>query len=61
MVANPLDLLYPRAMPPADAARRTGVIGNYEGAAGSASPTHTQSDYSKEPSAAVAQGVGSGQ
>jgi pilus assembly protein CpaD len=58
IVANPLDLLYPRAMPPPDAARRAGMIGNYEGAAG-ATPTPTQSDYSKEPSAAVAQGVGS--
>jgi len=59
IVANPLDLLYPRAMPPSDAARRTGVIGNYEGVAGSPSPSPTQSDYSKEPGAAIAQGVGS--
>jgi pilus assembly protein CpaD len=60
MVDNPLDLLYPRAMPPPDAARRVAVIGDYQGeAAGSPSPT--QSDYSKEPGAAVAQGVGSSQ
>ncbi len=30
MVANPLDLLYPRMMTPPDAARRTGVLGNYQ-------------------------------
>jgi len=61
MVANPLDLLYPRAMPAADAARRTGVIGDYEGVDGAPHPSTTQSDYSKEPGAAVAQGVGSSQ
>jgi pilus assembly protein CpaD len=30
MVANPLDLLYPRMMTPPDAARRSAVLGNYE-------------------------------
>lgn len=29
-VTNPLDLLYPRGMSPADAARRMTVLGNYE-------------------------------
>jgi pilus assembly protein CpaD len=61
MIDNPTDLLYPRAMTPPDAARKSGVVGNYEGASGSPLPTPTQSDYSKEPGAAVAQGVGSGQ
>jgi pilus assembly protein CpaD len=59
IVANPTDLLYPRAMAPEDATRRTGMIRNYEGVAGGATPTPTQSDFSKEPSAAIAQGVGS--
>ena len=48
MVANPLDLLYPRAMPPPDAARRTAVIGNSEGALGAPQPAPTQSDYTRE-------------
>jgi pilus assembly protein CpaD len=61
LVDNPTDLLYPRAMPPADAARRAGVLGNYEGVPGAQTPSGTQSDYSKEPGAAIAQGVGSGQ
>ena len=30
MVANPLDLLYPRMMTPPNAARRTTVLGNYQ-------------------------------
>lgn len=30
MVANPLDLLYPRMMTPPDAARRSTVLGNYQ-------------------------------
>ena len=30
MVANPLDLLYPRMMTPPNAARRDGVLGNYQ-------------------------------
>jgi pilus assembly protein CpaD len=59
VVDNPTDLLYPRAMTPADAVRRTGVVGNHEGLNGT-TPTATQSDYSKEPGAAVAQGVGTG-
>ena len=29
MVDNPLDLLYPRALAPADAARRSAVLDNY--------------------------------
>jgi pilus assembly protein CpaD len=59
MVDNPTDLLYPRALSPPDAARRTGVLGNYEGAEGSPAPGATQSNYGKEPGAAIAQGVGS--
>src|SRR5438270_143079 len=38
MVANPLDLLYPRAMTPPDAVRRTAVIGGSEGAPGVTAP-----------------------
>jgi pilus assembly protein CpaD len=59
MVDNPTDLLYPRASTPPDAARRTGVIGNYEGVVGSPRPSATQGDYSQEPTVGVAQGVGS--
>jgi pilus assembly protein CpaD len=52
MVDNPLDLLYPRAMTPASATRRSGVIDSYgDGKA-------TQGDYSKESGGSVAQGVG---
>ena len=61
LVDNPTDLLYPRATTPPDAARRTAVLGNYEGDPGAPTPIGTQSDYSKEPGAAIAQGVGSGQ
>jgi len=53
MVANPLDLLYPRGMSPADATRRAAVLANYQKGA------PTQGDYSKEPGATVATGVGS--
>jgi len=51
MVDNPLDLLYPRAMTPADTARRTKVLENYRD--GSA----TKGSYS-EPGGNIAQGVG---
>jgi len=53
IVANPLDLLYPRGMTPADAARRAVVLQNYRNGA------PYQSDYSKQVgSAVIAQGVG---
>ena len=52
MVANPLDLLYPRGLTPADAARRADVLEKYRtGAAFSA-------DLSREQGGSVAQGVG---
>lgn len=50
MVANPLDLLYPRMMTPPNAARRDGVLGSYQ----DGQPTATE----YEPSAGgVAEGV----
>lgn len=52
MVDNPLDLLYPRAMTPADTTRRVGVLDKYrEGSA-------VQGDYSKETGGTIVQGVG---
>ncbi len=52
LVDNPLDLLYPRGMTPADAARRADVLQKYRtGQAFSA-------DLSKESGGSVAQGVG---
>jgi len=52
MVDNPLDLLYPRGLTPADAARRADVLEKYRrGAAFSA-------DLSREEGGNVAQGVG---
>jgi pilus assembly protein CpaD len=43
MVANPLDLLYPRMMTPPNAARRATVLGNYQQGAvtGAAAPQET--------------------
>lgn len=52
MVANPLDLLYPRAMTPADVARRAAVLEKYR--KGEA----FQSDTSLESGGNIAQGVG---
>ena len=52
VVANPLDLLYPRGMTPPDAARRATVLQKYE--AGEV----YQSDYSRESAATIAEGVG---
>lgn len=52
VVENPLDLLYPRGTAPADAGRRSTVLGKYR--KGEA----YQTDYSKEPGGAVATGVG---
>jgi pilus assembly protein CpaD len=52
VVANPLDLLYPRGMTPADAERRAEVLSKYrKGQAFSA-------DLSKEQGGSVATGVG---
>lgn len=52
MVASPLDLLYPRGMTPADAARRSTVLEKYrKGEAFTA-------DVSREPGGNIAQGVG---
>jgi pilus assembly protein CpaD len=52
MVANPLDLLYPRGLTPADAARRADVLEKYrKGQAFTA-------DLSREQGGTVAQGVG---
>jgi pilus assembly protein CpaD len=52
MVANPLDLLYPRGLTPADAARRADVLEKYrKGAPFSA-------DLSREQGGSVARGVG---
>ena len=52
IVQNPLDLLYPRGLTPADAARRADVLEKYRtGAAFSA-------DLTREEGGAVAQGVG---
>lgn len=52
MVDNPLDLLYPRAMTPADTTRRVGVLDKYRTGA------PVQGDYSKETGGAIVQGVG---
>lgn len=52
MVANPMDLVHPRRVAPADAARRSAVLNNYRTGA------PTQSDHSKEAGSDVAQGVG---
>jgi pilus assembly protein CpaD len=52
MVDNPLDLLYPRGMPPADAARRAEVLSKYR------TGESFQSDYSAESGGTVASGVG---
>jgi pilus assembly protein CpaD len=57
MVANPLDLLYPRSVSPPDATRRVGVLGNYEGAVDAPLTGATQGNYGKEPSATIFQGV----
>lgn len=52
IVANPLDLLYPRGMTPPDAARRAAVLQKYE------QGQVYQSDYSREPAGQIAEGVG---
>lgn len=52
IVANPLDLIYPRGMTPADASRRATVLEKYR-----AGEPFT-SDYSQEPGGTVAEGVG---
>ncbi|MBN8997192.1 MAG: CpaD family pilus assembly protein [Rhizobiales bacterium] len=52
MVDNPLDLLYPRAMTPADTTRRVGVLDKYR------TNSPTQGDYSKEVGGTIVQGVG---
>jgi pilus assembly protein CpaD len=52
MVQNPLDLLYPRGMTPADAARRADVLEKYR------TGRAFGSDLSQERSGQVAQGVG---
>ncbi len=52
MVDNPLDLLYPRGMPPADAARRADVLQKYRTGA------RFTSDTSGEVGGTVAEGVG---
>lgn len=49
MVANPLDLLYPRVMTSADAARRYQVLQDYQNG------TRTDTNYSPEVSAGVAE------
>jgi pilus assembly protein CpaD len=51
-VENPLDLLYPRGTTPADAGRRSAVLGKYR------KGTPYQSDYSMESGGNVATGVG---
>jgi pilus assembly protein CpaD len=53
VVDNPLDLLYPRGMSPADAARRAEVLEKYR------SGTRFSSDTSGETGGTVATGVGS--
>jgi len=52
VVQNPLDLLYPRGMTPADAARRADVLEKYR------TGTVFTSDTSREQGGDVAQGVG---
>ena len=52
MVDNPLDLLYPRGMTPADAARRATVLGKYR------KGESFTSDTTKETGGTVATGVG---
>jgi pilus assembly protein CpaD len=52
VVENPLDLLYPRGTTPADAGRRSTVLGKYR------KGNVYQSDYSKESGGNVATGVG---
>jgi len=52
MVDNPLDLLYPRGMPPADAARRADVLQKYR------TGERFTSDTSAEGGGTVATGVG---
>jgi pilus assembly protein CpaD len=52
MIDNPLDLLYPRGMPPADAARRADVLQKYR------TGDRFQSDTSGEVGGTIAQGVG---
>jgi pilus assembly protein CpaD len=52
MVDNPLDLLYPRAMTPVDATRRTQVLDKYR------TGSSTQGDYSRESGGTIVQGVG---
>ena len=51
MVANPLDLLYPRRSTPPDAERRSAVLNGYRRA------EPFQGDYSREPRSSVAQEV----
>ncbi len=52
IVSNPLDLLYPRGMTPADASRRANVLEKYR-----TGEPYT-SDYSRETAGTIAQGVG---
>jgi pilus assembly protein CpaD len=52
LVDNPLDLLYPRGMTPADAARRAAVLEKYR------KGDPIQGDYSRETGGVVAKGVG---
>src|SRR6185369_5871584 len=52
MVDNPLDLLYPRGLTPADASRRADVLQKYRTAAS------TATDHSAETGGSIAQGVG---
>jgi pilus assembly protein CpaD len=52
IVANPLDLLYPRAISAADAERRATVLSSYRNGKG------FQGDYKQEPGGTVATGVG---
>jgi pilus assembly protein CpaD len=43
MIVNPLDLLYPRLMTPPNAARRGGVLQNYQN--GNATDTNYPGDF----------------
>jgi pilus assembly protein CpaD len=52
MVANPLDLIYPRGMTPADAARRATVLEKYR------KGEPFSADLSREQGGSIAQGVG---